>query len=187
MEPEKIFETLKKKIIWLDIARETILNLSELSQEFGSSRTPVKEALIALDAEGWVMRHGSKFMVTPLSLNRIKEITEIRLILEVQATMWAMLRISAEELENLGSIVEDAKLLSQSQSPSNKDVVDLDVKFHRTIYRATNNLQLMHFLDMLLSHYRRFWLAMQTFIDPHSFFAEHVELFEPEMKLLCWR
>ncbi|MBN1828074.1 MAG: GntR family transcriptional regulator [Deltaproteobacteria bacterium] len=176
MEPDKIFDSLKEKIIWLDIAPETILNLSELSDEFGSSRTPVKEALIALQAEGWVMRHGSKFMVTPLSLNRIKEITEIRSILEVQATIWAMLRINQQGVEQLETIIEEANALGDPASI--RDVVMLDFKYHRAIYRATGNIQLMNFLDMLLSQYLRFWLAMQTDIDPHNFFTEHVELTE---------
>ena len=95
MEPDKIYEVLKEKIIWLDLMPESYLNLSELAGSFGVSRTPIKEALILLQSEGWVMRHGSHFSVTPLSLSRIKENTEIRSVMEVQANIWAMERMNA--------------------------------------------------------------------------------------------
>ena len=60
MEPGKIFDTLKEKIIWLEITPETILNLNDLCEEFRASRTPMKEALIVLQAEGLLMRNESK-------------------------------------------------------------------------------------------------------------------------------
>ena len=78
MEPNRIYEKLREKIIWLELKPESVLNLSELADTFGVSRTPIKEVLIFLQAEGWVLRHGTHFMVTPLSLDRIKEINEIR-------------------------------------------------------------------------------------------------------------
>ena len=50
MGPEKIYELVKEKIIWMDLMPESILNLSELARSFGVSRTPIKEALIYLQA-----------------------------------------------------------------------------------------------------------------------------------------
>jgi len=98
MEPEKIYELLKEKIIWLDLMPESDLNLSELARSFGVSRTPIKEALIYLQAEGWILRNGSHFPVTPLSLDRIRGTAEIRSIMEAQANIWAMDRITPENL-----------------------------------------------------------------------------------------
>ena len=101
METNKVFKVLRQKIVDLDLMPESVLNLSELAEMFNVSRTPIKEALIFLQAEGLVIRHGSHFMVTPLSLDRIREITEIRSVLEVQAHIWAMNRITKSELEEL--------------------------------------------------------------------------------------
>lgn len=52
MEHRKIFELLKVKIIWLELMPETTINLSELAESFEVSRTPIKEALILLQAQG---------------------------------------------------------------------------------------------------------------------------------------
>ncbi len=176
MEPNKIYEALKEKIIWLDLMAESYLNLSELAESFGVSRTPIKEVLILLQAEGWVLRHGSHFMVTPLSLVRIKEITEIRNIMEVQSNIWAMDRITSEELAVLGELRKE--ILEIGDVPSNRQLVEMDVKFHRTLFQATKNSQLAQMLERLLIHYLRFWLSIPREIETQSFFAETLEIIQ---------
>ena len=176
MEPKKIYELLREKIIWLNLMPESYLNLSELAGSFKVSRTPVKEALIFLQADGWVLRHGQHFMVTPLSLGRIKEITEIRAVLEIQANLWAMERISSEELAALNKLREEIEGLGDA--PSNRQLVELDFRFHRGLYHATKNSQLAQSLDRLLSHYLRFWLSIPREIEPKSFFKETVEIIQ---------
>ena len=157
MEPEKVFQMLKEKIMWLEMMPESVLNISELARAFDVSRTPVKEAMLLLQTEGWVLRQGSHFMVTPLSLDRIREIMEIRSVLEVQANIWAMYRITDEELENLNKLEE--QILEINHFPSKKNVAEIDLKFHRILFAATKNNQLAQHLDRLLCHFLRFWLS----------------------------
>ena len=176
MEPGEIYQLLREKIVWLDLMPESYLNLSELAESFGVSRTPIKEVLILLQAEGWVLRHGSHFMVTPLSLGRIKEITEIRNIMEVQANIWAMDRITSEELASLDEVKKE--ILEIGDVSSNRQLVEMDVKFHRTLFQATKNSQLAQMLERLLIHYLRFWLSIPREIEPRSFFAETLEIIQ---------
>ena len=176
MDPGKIYELLREKIIWLDLMPESYLNLSELAESFGVSRTPIKEVLILLQAEEWVLRHGSHFMVTPLSLGRIKEITEIRNVMEVQANIWAMGRINSEELGTLDEVKKE--ILEIGDVSSNRQLVEMDVKFHRTLFQATKNSQLAQMLERLLIHYLRFWLSISRGIEPQSFFTETLEIIQ---------
>jgi DNA-binding GntR family transcriptional regulator len=176
MEPGEIYQLLREKIVWLDLMPESYLNLSELAESFGVSRTPIKEVLILLQAEGWVLRHGSHFMVTPLSLGRIKEITEIRNVMEVQANIWAMDRITSEELASLDEVKKE--ILEIGDVPSNRQLVEMDVKFHRTLFQATKNSQLTQMLERLLIHYLRFWLSIPREIEPQSFFSETLEIIQ---------
>jgi len=176
MEPSKIYELVREKIIWLDLMPESILNLSELAESFGVSRTPIKEALIFLQADGWVLHQGSHFMVTPLSLDRIKEITEIRSLIEVQANIWAMNRITPEELAALGEL--EKEILQIDDTSSNNQMIELDVKFHQSLFRAAKNSQLAQLLERMLGHYLRFWLAIPREIEPQSFFAETLEIIQ---------
>ncbi len=176
MESDKIYQSLKKKIIWLDLMPETILNLSDLAESFKVSRTPIKEVLILLQAEGWVLRNGPYFMVMPLSLERIKEITEIRTVMEVQAIIWALSRITVKELSALDDLKD--QILNLGESSPNKQMIELDLQFHRALYQATKNGQLARLLDHLLSHYLRFWLSIPLKTGPKWFFKDNLEMIQ---------
>ena len=101
MDPMKIYEDLKEKIVWLDLAPDITLNQAELAEAYGVSRNPLTIALTRLDSEEWVVRHGTHFVVSPLTLDRMREITEIRSVLETQAVLWAMHRITHSGLQEL--------------------------------------------------------------------------------------
>ena len=174
MESNKIYRALKHKIVWMELEPEKALNLTELAEEFGVSRTPVKEALLLLQGGGWVNRHGSHFMVTPLSLNLIKETAEIRNVLETRAALWAMERISPAELEALQQIESDIQALQDDAD--RRRLIELDVRFHNLLYEAAKNTQLSRILHELLNHYLRFWLWRQSPIKRDEFFSATVDI-----------
>jgi len=170
MDPLEIYANLKEQIIWLDLKPGSALNLVELSKSFGVSRNPITIALTRLDAEEWVVRQGTHFVVNPLTLNRIREITEIRSVLEVQANMWAMHRITPEELDSLRHLKSEINNLDDKSS--NKEIVKLDVKFHSILFKASRNSHLATLLERMLCHYLRFWLSFTGNIDRTSFFSQ---------------
>ena len=176
MNPLSIFEDLKKKIIWLDIKPGAALNLVELAKQYEVSRNPVTVALTRLEAEEWVERNGSHFVVSALTLERMRDITEIRLMMEVQANIWAMHRISDSGLRQLGVLKDRIKKVDKDLSK--KKIVELDVEFHRLIYWGTQNVQLANMLDRLLNHYLRFWLSRPSPIKTKEFFNEVLDMIE---------
>ena len=174
MDPTKIYEDLKEKIVWLDLEPDSTLNQMEIAGSYGVSRNPLAIALTRLESEGWLVRHGSRFVVCPLTFARMREVTEIRSVLEIQANIWAMNRISSEGLAELRSL-RDA-ILNLGPEPSKKEIVLLDFKFHRILYRETQNHELSQLLERLLSHYLRFWLAGPQEIKKDTFFMETFEI-----------
>jgi GntR family transcriptional regulator, rspAB operon transcriptional repressor len=174
MDPTSIYEDLKGKIIWLEIAPGSTLNQVELSQSYGVSRNPLTIALTRLEAEEWVVRHGTHFVVSPLTLDRMREITEIRTVLETQATLWAMNRVSPAALNELKTLSNEIKRLGPRAG--NKQILELDIRFHHLIYRETQNNQLTNLLERLLNHYLRFWLASRQQIDKDTFLADILKI-----------
>jgi len=170
VDPKKIYEDLKTRIIWLDVEPDSTLNQGELADTYNVSRNPITIALTRLEAEDWVVRHGSHFVVSPLTLDRMREITEIRSVLEIQANLWAMHRITPAGLNELKALAVEIKKLSTRASKS--EMVRLDFKFHRTIYRETQNSHLAQMLEKLLSHYLRFWLAGPQQIKKETLFND---------------
>ena len=167
MEVNNIYQTLRRKIVWLDFEPEKTLNLTELAEAFAVSRTPIKETMLLLQGGGWVNRHGSHFVVTPLSLNLIKETTEIRFVLETQATLWAMERMTSKELGQLLEI--KTKIHNLCGDADKRTLIEIDMDFHHRIYAAAKNTQLNRLLNDLLDHYLRFWLWKSSPIDNKAF------------------
>jgi DNA-binding GntR family transcriptional regulator len=174
MNHAEIFTDLKNKIVWLDLKPESTLNHVELAENYGVSRTPVVIALNRLEVENWVVRHGSHFVVSPLTVNRMREITELRMVLEPQANIWAMYRMTEGSLAELHAIKDEIAKLDPGAS--NKEIVRLDVKFHQLLYRGSHNSQVDYLLTNLLHHYLRFWLSMASRIDKDTFFGEAMEI-----------
>jgi DNA-binding GntR family transcriptional regulator len=170
MDPNAIFDDLKQKIIWLELEPGATLNLVELAKSCGVSRNPVMIALTRLASEEWVVRQGVHFVVSPLTVDRMREITEIRSVMETQANVWAMNRMTPEGLAALRDLRDEIKALSRDST--RKEIVGLDFRFHQMIYRQTRNHQLARLLERLLSHYLRFWLSSPGNIDPDVFFRE---------------
>ena len=176
MDPIAIYEDLKEKIIWLDLEPGSTLNLVELADSYGVSRNPVMIALTRLNVEEWVVRQGVHFVVSPLTVDRMREITEIRSVMETQANIWAMNRITPEGMANFVKVWDEINALNADATK--KEIVQLDFKFHRQLYRETHNQQLAQLLERLLAHYLRFWLSGPQGIDPETFFNEALEIFE---------
>jgi len=174
MDTAGIYEDLKQKIIWLDVLPDSTLNQAELATHYGVSRNPITLALTRLDAEDWVVRHGSHFVVSPLTLDRIREITEIRSILEMQANFWAMHRITPAGIDELRSLGNEIEKLSPRATK--KEMVGLDFRFHRTVYRETQNQYLAQMLERLLGHYLRFWLSGPQQIKKEDLFNDTLEM-----------
>ena len=175
MDPIAIYEDLKDKIIWLDIEPGSTLNLVELAASYGVSRNPVMIALTRLDVEEWVIRQGVHFVVSPLTVDRMREITEIRSLMETRANIWAMNRITTDGMAELANIRDEIKALKADATK--KEIVQLDFKFHQLLYRQTHNQQLAQLLERLLAHYLRFWLSGPQQIEPEKFFTEALEIY----------
>ena len=169
-DPIKIYDDLKQKIIWLDLTPDSTINQAELSESYGVSRNPLTIALTRLDAEGWVVRHGMHFVVSSLTLDRMRELTEIRSVLETQAVFWAMHRMTQSGLQDLRSLGNAIRKLSPRATK--KEMVQLDFNFHKIIYREAHNQQLAQLLERLLSDYLRFWLAGPKEIKKETLFND---------------
>jgi len=176
MDPVAIYEDLREKIIWLDVSPDSTFNQAELADAYGVSRNPVTIALTRLAAEEWVVRHGSHFVVTPLTLARMREITEIRTLLEAQANLWAMHRMSPKGLADLKALSNEINKLSPRAGK--REMVRLDIDFHKIIYRETQNNYLAQTLERLLSHYIRFWLSGPQEINKETLFKETLAMIQ---------
>jgi len=111
-----------------------------LAEQFGVSRTPVREALLELEGLGVVeLKRNCGAVVTRFGEVKLREIYEVRRLLEVEATRKACGRIDPQQVEAL--ITASEQLL---QGPQFDEDWKLDVRIHSSIAEACGNRRLAH-------------------------------------------
>lgn len=91
------------------------LAVMRLAKEFGTSSTPVREALVELASVGVVkFVHHRGAIVKPLGPRELRDIFQMRRVLEVEATKCATGRIGIAELESLEKKLQDLVRKSRS-------------------------------------------------------------------------
>lgn len=152
---EIVYETLRDAIAKQVLHPGERLMETDLADEMGVSRTPIREAIRKLEREGYVVmipRKGA--YVAGLSIKDINEVFEMRGALEAQAASLAAQRATQEEIEEMQRIVfsgtkywEDSDLLK---------VIELDTNFHELIYAAAKNSRLQGMITDLREQVQRF-------------------------------
>lgn len=141
----RVFRKIRKDILAGKYAANEELKEKTLGEELGVSRTPVREALRQLELEGLVSIIPNKgAYVVGVSLKDIKDIYEMRSLLEGLCAKWAAGHITKEQLAEL----EENIYLSEFHAAKEnwEQILALDNRFHEVLYEASESKELMHVL-----------------------------------------
>ena len=141
----KVFHSIREDILNGKYQANEELKEKNIGEELGVSRTPVREALRQLELEGLVHIIPNKgAFVENVTLKDIKDIYEIRTLLEGLCARWAAANITKEQLEEL----EETVFLSDFHySKENWDqILVLDNRFHEIVYEACGSKELTRVL-----------------------------------------
>lgn len=130
------------------------LNESALSRKLGASRTPLREALNRLVAEGFVEFHaGRGFFCRNLSPERIEHLYQARMAIECEAVRQAALRAAPEALDALeAALDETADEYANCTDPIR--LVALDEAFHMRLTALSGNGELQRMLQTIYDKIR---------------------------------
>jgi len=127
----------------------------EIASQLRVSHIPVREALRQLQAEGLVTYEANRgATVSALTPDEIREIYEVRAILETAAIRRAAPRLSAAELERARRTLDAAE-----RAADGAEWGALDVAFHQLIYALDDRPRLHDIIAGLLRRVDRYWLA----------------------------
>ncbi|HSO18114.1 MAG TPA: GntR family transcriptional regulator [Desulfosarcina sp.] len=105
MSKNQIYTTLKSEIILGRRNPGERLAVDDLKARFGTSVTPVRDALQMLNQEGLItIKPRSGYFVTRITLKTLRDMLELREILEAAAVERAAANITADQLEALRSV-----------------------------------------------------------------------------------
>jgi GntR family transcriptional regulator, carbon starvation induced regulator len=83
---ERAYQALRKAIVSCDLQPGMRLKVETLSRELGFSSSPLREALSRLAQEGFIQALDHRgFRVTPISLDELRDLTRLRVLLETEA------------------------------------------------------------------------------------------------------
>jgi DNA-binding GntR family transcriptional regulator len=174
---DQVYEILRDSILRQELSPGERLELDELQDRLGVSRTPVKEALKQLATECLVEivpRRGT--YVAELSAREIAERFEVRQILELGAVDCVIANLKEAELEHVQQLhTEMLDLVEPGGGIADYfRFLDLDVEFHRAILQIAGNDQLVDTYDGLnlkLQMAKVFYLDRDKRVDVVN--AEH--------------
>jgi DNA-binding GntR family transcriptional regulator len=121
-----------------DLLPGDAIDESALAEQFGVSKTPIREALIQLQAQGWVSnmpRGGST--VTKMNLQQLLSLWELLAELEAVAVRLACERMAEEDRQKLFALHEESRLVAAAEDLQGWQ--KLNLAFHELIYQGTRN------------------------------------------------
>jgi DNA-binding GntR family transcriptional regulator len=126
-------ERLRQLILTGQLGAGQVLRQDELSAYLSVSRTPLREAIITLEAEGLVVTHPHKgAVVYKPTANELREIYEIRIMLETRAAREATEKMTPDVLAEVERIID--QLIEASGAAR---IVELNEAFRHTFYSAS--------------------------------------------------
>jgi DNA-binding GntR family transcriptional regulator len=118
------------------------LREEQLAAMLDVSRGPVREALVQLEREGLVLvRRHRGATVARLSRSDLEEVYSLRLALERLAVQRAARYATEQDFAAMEVVLADFDI-ALSRGPSEKEVAELDVRFHDLIYQAARHQRL---------------------------------------------
>ena len=149
-----VYGELRRSIIMGHRQAGERLDLEALAKGFGTSVTPIRDALQMLSQEGLVtIKPRSGYFVTHITLKQLRDLLDLRQILEVASIERAAMRITEEQLEKLEQVHAG---YTGSDDVSYDRYMEENRRFHCLIAQASGNQELTAALGRLHDRLVRF-------------------------------
>ncbi|MFI7014865.1 GntR family transcriptional regulator [Streptomyces sp. NPDC050164] len=171
---ERVTADLRQEIIAGSLRPGDRLVERELAERFGVSRVPVREAIRALVAEGFVhFETPRRTVVRRLTPNDVKELFELREALEVYAAGLAASRATPGDLAEVQELLDRAAAATEVGDA--ELITDLNSRLHDRIVAMAGNSLLTEALEPVAGRLR--WMTRRNEEWP-QLLVEHRELYE---------
>ncbi len=158
---ERIYVDLRERLQHSEIGQDGRLVDVEVAAEYGTSRMPAREALLRLANEGYLVGTSRGFAVPRLSLEDIREIFEVRRLLEPAAAAHAARDLTAADEARLAEAMEAA--LAASASDDHQRLILANMAFRAAWLGAVRNQRLAHTIARFVDHVQT--VRLGTLID----------------------
>ncbi len=178
---QKIYKEIRRSIIMGHRKPGERLDVEEIARQYNSSITPLRDALQMLTQEGLVtIKPRSGYFVTRMTLKQLRDMMELRKILELAAVERAAMRITPSQIQELRTVHAG---YTGDDDVSYDRYTDENRKFHVTIALASGNMELAELIGRLHDRLARFMVlrhAGQSQEYTHARIVDALEKHDPE-------
>jgi DNA-binding GntR family transcriptional regulator len=170
---DKAYQQIRELIVSLELAPGAVIDERDLMERLGIGRTPVREALRRLALERLVEVYPRRGMfVTNVDVRQLARLSEVRAVLEPEAARLAAERATAVDRAGLDELLAE---LDAGES----ELMELDERIHRAVYRAAHNDLLEATLEQYYALALRIWmLALERRQDLEEAVEAHRDIVE---------
>ena len=153
---QSAYDYIKERLIRGALSAGDRLSPAALAREIGTSHIPVREAISQLCSEGLVVQrpHRGAFVRQP-DRREVTDLMDLRKVLECNAAAWAARRITDPELDELAAHVNRMRVLRgqirEAEARGQRLPLDrwgpVDVAFHRVLWKAAGNQQVIKVIE----------------------------------------
>lgn len=174
----------------------SLIKLNEISQLLGISKTPLRDALIRLESEGFVTilpRRG--VVVKALSFEEVKNVLEIVGALESAVILSVFERLAPPHVERMARLNQEMRDLLHSSRLQSFDLkyYELNLAFHAVFLDLSSNTDLRRIVmlakqrlyDFPRPRYIRKWELINC--DEHEQFIAHVRAGDRQAAATLWK
>jgi len=152
---EQIYELLLSKIVAQEFTPgQKLQSVEEIASALGVSRTPVKDAINRLAVEGLltiVPRKGT--FVADVTPEGLKELYDVRLMMELHAAELTIDRITGEDMAKLEQLLLSCrKFVDGDHYTDYEAFLELDTDFHRSLFELAGNSLLLKLYEGINLH-----------------------------------
>ncbi|OXM88224.1 GntR family transcriptional regulator [Paenibacillus rigui] len=174
---EHVYLALKKKIMKGELAPGQRLIVLDIAKQFDVSQAPVREALERLKQEGLIVGKQNKgSVVSEITHKEIRDIYELRQLMEGHALRQTMKVLTAEDIRYLEGILQQMTQAVDEQDPYR--LVELDMQFHGYFYERSGNELFLDIWNRIRTKIMRFITVTNQDHSGYSIPNSHTEILD---------
>ncbi|WP_216892465.1 GntR family transcriptional regulator [Nocardia alni] len=167
---ERAYREVKERILAGALPGGELVSEGEIAADLGTSRTPVREAFLRLETEGWMKLYPKRgALVVPVPMGEAEHVLHARYVVETAAVRAL---VEAERGTVAGAMREVVAHQRELAAAGDLDeFAAMDTEFHRVLVVAAGNPLLTGFYDSLRERQRR---MNSVALHSHSSSADHI-------------
>jgi DNA-binding GntR family transcriptional regulator len=147
---ERIYSDLRQRLQRCEIGPDDRLVDTEIAAAYGTSRMPVREALLRLANEGYLVGTTRGFIVPRLTLEDIRDIFEVRKLLEPQAAANAARDLDNATEKALTQAIAEARRAAEADDVER--LIAANIRFRAAWLGAVHNARLANTIARFVDH-----------------------------------